>query len=163
MWQKTGENTAKPKVDSKDFEIIRILEDNGRISILNLAKKVKLSHETVRYRLNKLVKAGVIQKFTVRIDKRKLGYQIYGVILIATGSYNQKEWDELFDYLMVHPNIVNVEKVTGNYDLKFAFWSKDTEDFDNISHSIKTKFSNIIKDWNSFIFTKRFKTKELPF
>jgi len=158
-----AKNQADFKVSAKDIEIIRILENDGRMPLLKLAKKVGLSHETVRYKINRLLKAGVIQKFTVRINKRVLGYQIYGVVLIAISNYTKEHWDEFFNFLMQHPNIVNVEKVTGNYDLKFAFWAKDTEDFDRISHAIKTRFSKIIKDWNSFIFTNRFKTKELPF
>jgi hypothetical protein len=64
---------------------------------------------------------------------------------------------------MKHKNIVSVEKITGNYDLKISFWAKDSEEFDWISHTIKTKFSKIIKDWQTFIFTKQYKWKELPF
>ncbi|MEK6807787.1 MAG: Lrp/AsnC family transcriptional regulator [Nanoarchaeota archaeon] len=158
-----AKNHADFKFSEKDIEIIKILENDGRMPLLKLAKKVGLSHETIRYKINRLLKAGVIQKFTVRINKRALGYQIYGVVLIAISNYTKENWDEFFNFLMQHPNIVNVEKVTGNYDLKFAFWAKDTEDFDRISHAIKIRFSKIIKDWNSFIFTNRFKTKELPF
>jgi DNA-binding Lrp family transcriptional regulator len=139
------------------------LEENARIPITELAKKVKLSHETVRYRLNKLIKSGIIEKFIVRINKKKLGYNIYAVIMIATWNYSEKEWNEFFEYLMKHKNIVSVEKITGNYDLKISFWAKDSEEFDWISHTIKTKFSKIIKDWQTFIFTKQYKWKELPF
>jgi DNA-binding Lrp family transcriptional regulator len=162
MKQKS-ESTEKARIDRKDIEIIKILENEGRIPVLELAKRVKLSHETVRYRLNKLIRTGVIEKFIVRIDKRKLGYNIYAVIMIATWNYTKEEWDRFFEYLMGHDNIVSVEKITGNYDLKIAFWSRDPEEFDSISHSIKTRFSKIIKDWQSFIFTKQYKRKELPF
>ncbi len=160
---KNKKNYEKIQIDKKDIEIITILEEDGRMPFLELGRKVKLSHETVRYRVNKLLKSGVIKKFSVRIDKKKLGYDIYGVVLISTAHYTQQDWDEFYEYLMKHANIVNVEKVTGNYDLKFAFWAKDVEDFDSIAHAIKMKFSKIIKDWNSFIFTNRFKGKELPF
>ena len=156
-------NSGKVRIDKKDIEIIKILEEDGRISILNLARKVNLSHETVRYRLNKLVKSGTVEKFIVRINKEKLGYNIYAVIMIATWNYDKHEWNEFLEYLMKNPSIVSVEKITGNYDIKIAFWAKNTEEFDFISHTIKTKFSKMIKDWQSFIFTKQYKWKELPF
>jgi Lrp/AsnC family transcriptional regulator for asnA, asnC and gidA len=163
MAAKIEKNPAKVQIDKKDIEIIKILEEDGRIPILELGRKVKLSHETVRYRLNKMIRNGVIEKFIVRINKKKLGYEIYAVIMIGTWNYNQNEWEEFFKYLMEHKSIVSVEKITGNYDIKIAFWAKDPEEFDFISHSIKTKFSKIIKDWQSFIFTKQYKWKELPF
>ncbi|MFC1697194.1 Lrp/AsnC family transcriptional regulator [Nanoarchaeota archaeon] len=150
-------------IDKKDVEIIKILEEDGRIPIIELAKKVKLSHETVRYRINKMKKSGVIEKFIVRINKEKLGYSIYAVIMISTWNYSKEEWESFLKYLLDHKNIVAVEKITGNYDLKIAFWAQDPEHLDTVSHSIKSKFSKIIKDWESFIFTKQYKWKELPF
>ena len=155
--------SEKVRIDKKDAEIIKILEEEGRISLLELAKRVKLSHETVRYRLNKLIRSGVIEKFIVRINKKRLGYSIYAVIMIATWNYTKLEWDEFLKYLLDHKNIVSVEKITGNYDLKIAFWVKNTEEMDFLSQTIKTKFSKIIKDWQSFIFTQQYKWKELPF
>ncbi|MFH1331676.1 MAG: winged helix-turn-helix transcriptional regulator, partial [archaeon] len=82
MAAKIEKNPAKVQIDKKNIEIIKILEEDGRIPILGLAKKVKLSHETVRYRLKKLIRQGVIEKFIVRINKKKLGYEIYAVIMI---------------------------------------------------------------------------------
>ncbi len=63
---------------------------------------------------------------------------------------------------MDHKNIASVEKITGDFDLKFSFWAKDPEELDFISHTIKTKFSKIIKNWSSFIFTRQYKWSELP-
>ena len=163
MVRKIHKNSGNFRIDKKDIEIIKVLEDDGRIPVVELAKKIKLSHETTRYRLNKLTRSGVIKKFIVRIDKRKLGYNICAVIMISIWNYTQVEWDEFFKFLMNHDNIVAVEKVTGNYDLKISFWAKNPEEFDSISHSIKTRFSKIIKDWESFIFTNEYKWKELPF
>jgi DNA-binding Lrp family transcriptional regulator len=108
------------------------------------------------------VKNGVIEKFTISVNKNKLGYNIYAVIMISTWNYTQKEWEEFLKYLMEHPNIIAVEKITGNYDLKIAFYTKNSDEFESVSHSIKTKYSKIIKDWQSFIFTRLYKWKELP-
>jgi DNA-binding Lrp family transcriptional regulator len=155
--------SEKVRIDKKDVEIIKILEEEGRIPILELAKRVKLSHETVRYRINKLIKNGVIEKFIVRINKKKLGYKLYAIIMIATWNYSGSDWEDFLNYLMENERIVSVEKITGSYDIKIAFWAKSPEDLDSISHEIKTKFSKIIKGWESYIFTKQYKWKELPF
>ncbi|MFH1365365.1 MAG: Lrp/AsnC family transcriptional regulator [archaeon] len=163
MDEKNKEFSGNCKIDKKDIEIIRILEKNSRISILNLAKKINLSHETVRYRINKLKKMGVIENFTISVNKRKLGYEIYAVIMISTWNYTEEKWKKFLDYLIENKNIIAIEKITGNYDLKIAFWAKDSEEFDKITQEIKTKFSGIIKEWQTFIFTKLIKWEELPF
>lgn len=163
MAKKKPKNSENVQIDKKDIEIIKHLEDDGRMSILKLAKKVNLSHETVRYRLNKLKKSGVIKKFIVRVDKRKLGFMICAIIMVSLWNYTKEDWEKFLNYLQNEPSIYAVEKVTGDFDLKFAFWSRTPEEMDTISSDIKTKFSRIIKDWNSFIFTKEYKWKELPF
>ncbi len=163
MMKKFPKNSEICRIDKKDIEILRILEEDARTPLTEIARKVKLSHETVRYRLRKLVKSGVIEKFTIRIDKKKLGYNFYAVIMIATWNCTKEKWEEFFDYLLKHKNVVSVEKITGNYDVKISFWARDSEEFDSISHSIKMRFSKIIKDWKSFVFVKQYKWKELPF
>jgi len=163
MTQKIGENPAKVQIDQKDIAILKILENEGRIPILELAKRVKLSHETVRYRINKLVRQGVIQKFGIKIDKRKLGYNFLAVVMLATWNYTKAEWNEFVDFLMTHDTIVSVAKITGDYDFKFAFWARNPDEFEKTTQEIKTRFSKIIKDWQTFIFTKQYKYKELPF
>ena len=162
MTKKQKNSEITQIIDKKDIEIIRLLEEDSRMSILEIGRKVKLSHETVRYRINKLVKNGIIEKFTVSINKNKLGYTIYAVIMLSTWNYTQKEWEEFLKYLMEYPNIIAIEKITGTYDLKIAFWTKNSDEFENISHTIKTRYSKIIKDWQSFIFTRLYKWKELP-
>ena len=162
MAQKITKIPGNFNIDAKDIEILRILEDDARISVLELARKVKLSHETVRYRIGKLVKKGIIEKFTISVDKRKLGFNIYAVVMISTWNYSKEEWEAFFNHLMAHRQVIAIEKITGDYDLKIAFWTRTSEEFDDITHSIKTRFSKIIKGWQSFIFTKMYKWKELP-
>ena len=151
------------RMDNKDIEIIKIMENDARISILELSKRVKLSHDTVRYRLNKLIKQGIIEKFIVRVNKKKLGYNLYAVIMISLWNYSQNEWDNFLKFLMENPKIVAIEKVSGDFDLKIAFWAKDSEEMDQVALSIKISYPKIIKNWHSFIFTKLYKWKELPF
>ncbi len=161
--KKSFKFSEKVQIDNKDIEIIKILEKDGRIPILELAKKVKLSHETVRYRLNKLIKKGVIEKFMVTIDHRKLGYNITAIIMMSLWNYGKEDWQGFLDYLMKNNNVIAVTKVTGDYDLKIAIMAKDTEHFDILAQEIKVKYSNMIKDWQTFIFTKEYKWREIPF
>jgi DNA-binding Lrp family transcriptional regulator len=151
------------KLNGRDEEILKILEKNGRVSILSLAKRLGVSHETIRYRLRKLLKAGVIERFTISVDHRKLGYKILAVIMISTWNYGREDWNEFLKHLMENENVVSIAKVTGDYDLKIAIMARDPEEFDSISHAIKTRFSRIIKEWHTFIFTKQLKRREFPF
>ena len=64
--------SGKLRLDNTDIQILKILRDDSRVSVLELAKRVYLSRRAVNRRIMALVDAGVIKKFTIEIDREKL-------------------------------------------------------------------------------------------
>jgi Lrp/AsnC family leucine-responsive transcriptional regulator len=64
--------SGKLRLDNTDIQILKILRDDSRVSVLELAKRVYLSRGAVNRRIMALVDAGVIKKFTIEIDREKL-------------------------------------------------------------------------------------------
>jgi len=61
------------KLDKKDIDILKELDLNARNSHRSIGKKIKKSKEFVRYRIQKLTDAGVIDSFITSVDYSKLG------------------------------------------------------------------------------------------
>ncbi len=57
------------KVDRKDRLILQLLNENSRISYREISKQLGISEDTIRYRVFKLVKRGIIRRFTVAVQK----------------------------------------------------------------------------------------------
>ena len=72
------------KVDDNDRKIISILSKNARSSLRDIAGVVNLSPSSVRNRMERLVELGVIKKYTLDVDYRKLGYEIQVIVLITS-------------------------------------------------------------------------------
>lgn len=157
----SGEDSGEVQIDDTDKQILKTLDGEGRIPLTELAEKVGLSHETVRYRVQKLEEENVIENYSARIDHKKLGYEILASIMIGFRG-SEERWQELFDYLDQKREVVSVAKITGDYDLKLGVMAKSTEEFDVISREIKTDFSGEISEWETFIFINELKWKETP-
>ncbi len=71
------------RVDDKDLQIIEILSKNARISLRDIKKKVNLSPSSIRNRMEHLVEIGVIKRYTVDIDYRKMGFDIQVLVQIT--------------------------------------------------------------------------------
>lgn len=56
------------KLDEHDLKLINLLRDNARLSISELAKLLGLSRPTVKARLERLEKEGIIQKYTIKLS-----------------------------------------------------------------------------------------------
>lgn len=54
-------------MDDIDYQLLHLLTENSRESLVSLSKKVNLSRPSVKERINKLIEQGVIEKFTLSV------------------------------------------------------------------------------------------------
>jgi len=64
------------KIDHIDRKILEILAENSRMSYVDIGKELNLSRVAIRERVNQLIEAGVIEKFSVVINSEKVGKSV---------------------------------------------------------------------------------------
>ena len=64
------------KLDEADIKILKMLQEDSRISLDEISSKLQISKSTVHYRVKKLVSSGVIKGFSAIIDPEKVGKEI---------------------------------------------------------------------------------------
>ena len=69
-------------LDEIDRRILEILVVDARISLKQLADKIKLSSPSTSERLRRLEERGAIRAFTVDVDPRALGYELQAIVRI---------------------------------------------------------------------------------
>ena len=75
---------SSDRVDDNDKVIIEMLRENARSSLRDIAKVVDMSPSSVRNRIEKLLERGLIKRFTIDVDYRKMGYEIQVIVLITS-------------------------------------------------------------------------------
>ena len=98
-------------LDETDSKILNILETNGRISISELAQKVKMSAPSVTDRIRRLESRGIIKNFTVNIDLAKLGLEFEAIVRIKPSPGKVKVVEEM---IIKQPRFISCDKVTGD-------------------------------------------------
>ncbi len=112
------------KLDQKDHRIIKELRENSRLSIRDIAKKLKIRPSTVHLRITKLKKKGIIEKFTLKLNNTAVGENFIVFIFIASEELIPKK---AFD----NKHIKEVFGITGEYDLLIKAKFKDIEEFND--------------------------------
>ena len=69
---KTKDNIVK--IDDTDVNILKIINEDVRTSYRQISRSLDVSVGTVHNRIDKMVKSGVIKKFSPVIDHEKLGF-----------------------------------------------------------------------------------------
>ncbi|KVN41749.1 AsnC family transcriptional regulator [Burkholderia pyrrocinia] len=98
-------------MDALDWKILDEVQQAGRVSQTDLARKVGLSIPTTAERLKKLEDAGVIEAFVARVNAKKAGYEIMALIGITTG---QPQKSRLLKQLESMPEVIECLHVTGD-------------------------------------------------
>ncbi|BBP92779.1 putative HTH-type transcriptional regulator YwrC [Bacillus safensis] len=63
-------------LDERDKQILSLLHEDGRMSYTDLGKQVGLSRVAVQARIQQLIEAGVIERFTAVINPAKVGIHV---------------------------------------------------------------------------------------
>lgn len=99
-------------MDSKDLEIIKLLNSNGRMPFTAVAKRVKLSLNGVKKRISKLEKEGVIKGYSCELSFGVLGEET-GLARINVSSTTERI-QEVIDTIGNHELIFTVGVGIGN-------------------------------------------------
>jgi len=98
------------KIDRNDLRIIEMLTENARSSLRDIGAVVNLSPSSVRNRMERLVDIGVIKRYTLEVDHRKLGFEMQVIVLITC---KPAESDRLFTALKSYDQIYEVLRTSG--------------------------------------------------
>ncbi|MEM3716530.1 MAG: Lrp/AsnC family transcriptional regulator [Candidatus Bathyarchaeia archaeon] len=112
----------EPEIDEIDREIIRMLQDDARISLRKIAEKLNVSEATIFVRVKKLLERNVIKRFTAIVSPEALGKKITAFILI---NADPKKTHSVLDTLSRIDDVYEVYDVTGSY---YAIAKVRTED-----------------------------------
>lgn len=114
---------ASGKIDEKDKKLLRLLNENSRMSYTDLVKRTGLNRDTIRYRIFNLKKDGIIKKFTIAVQKPP---QQFILLFFENWRYTKAYWKlgKLCDQLMMDADkdslLLNTFQIagptTGNYD-----------------------------------------------
>jgi len=151
----------KIEIDEKDKKILKLMAQDGRISIIELSSKTKLTPKTIIQRVKKLEEKKVIIGYRTLFDLEKLGYKYFKVHFKLTNI--NKERDKKFRlFVKSNPNIVYDDKVLGGDDFEIELQVKDLNDLRNILNKIYEEFAEIIREHKVMEYYKEHKFLLFP-
>ena len=98
------------ELDATDRRIVAALQQDGRISVADLARAVTLSPSATADRVRRLTESGVITGYSASVSPEALGYAVTAFVRLAYPSGNYKPFHDL---VAVNPEIVEAHHVTG--------------------------------------------------
>ena len=101
------------QLDATDRQVVKELRADGRLSVSELAGRANVSRATAYQRLARLQETGVIRRFTVDVDHRKMGLPIAALVLV---NVVQHAWRGVGERLRRLPGVEWLALSTGSFD-----------------------------------------------
>lgn len=101
-------------IDTQDTTIIRLLSKDGKTTYQEMASILNFSPQTISDRVDKLVKKGIIKRFTIEVDPETIGYEIE---FICELDIDASVMEEVLEVLQKIPEIHMIRITTGIHDI----------------------------------------------
>ncbi|MBC8061840.1 MAG: Lrp/AsnC family transcriptional regulator [Clostridiaceae bacterium] len=123
-------------MDNIDINILKILQQNSRITASEISNRINLSIPAVSERLKKLDSSGIIEKYTAILSSKKLNKHLMVIMFISLES--PKYTDTFVKIIQEDNEIVECHYLAGDYDYALKIITESTESLEKILNRIKS-------------------------
>ncbi len=138
----------KPGLDELDIMILERLLKDSRKSLRSIAKEIGIPTSTVHERVKRLVKMGVIKRFTAELDTKVLGVDVTALILVSVeGAYIT----EVEKSLSAFEQVIAVYDITGEFDVAVIAKFRSIDELNNFIKAV-LKMPHVKRTVTSVVF-----------
>lgn len=136
-------------------EILTLLQQDGRLSNVELAKKVGLSESPCLRKTKALEETGVITGYQAVVDPKKVGCQISAVLMVNL-HHSADKINDFFEKVQLEKRVIECLALTGSSDIMLKVVAKDIEDLTELTFN-GFLADPIVKDVSSCVVLKEIK------
>ena len=108
-----------------DFELIKLLMKNSRTPYVKLGELLGVSETAIRKRVRKLEEEGVIKRYTIEVDPKKLGFKVNALIGLDTVS---ERFIAVIEELKAMEEVLGLYSASGDHMILLECWFKDSDE-----------------------------------
>ncbi|MGV8150345.1 MAG: Lrp/AsnC family transcriptional regulator [Candidatus Woesearchaeota archaeon] len=143
-------------LDNTDKEILKIIANNARIQVVDIAKIMKTTARIIQYRIREMEKKKVIIGYKVTIDPKKIG-KVLTKAIFYTGSTTTQKLNSFMNYLHNLKQAIWPQRVLAPWEIELDMEVAGYEEFMEVMTQIKTDFASIILNTEFMFISKEYK------
>ena len=115
------------QLDKTDLQLLKILQENGRISIKELAQRVHLSPTPVFDRMHRLEAEGYIQRYTAILSPARLGRGFVVFCSVRLRRMGRQIAHDFVDRVKDIPEVAECYNISGDFDYLLKIYAPDMQ------------------------------------
>lgn len=149
------------KLDDRDLRILSILQEEGRISKSDLAKRVNLSNTPCWERLQRMEKAGIVRGYGAHIALEKLAEHVVVFVTAELEKHRAADFEYFEAAIEEEPEITACWAVGGGFDYVFQVVTHNINSYQRLMDRLLDRKIGFVR-YFTYVVTKEVKAGELP-
>jgi len=155
-------NSHEIELDELDIAILDVLQKNGRIRNLDLAKEINLSPPATHARTKRLEQNGYIRDYVALLDWANMGFDMICFIQINLQTHQPEVVDNFRAQINKLPEVLECHHVTGDSDYLLKVAISDRESMEYFIVKRLTPISGVARIHTSIALSEIKSTTALP-
>jgi DNA-binding Lrp family transcriptional regulator len=131
------------KLDSIDLRILYELQDNGRITNVELSRRAKITAPPCLRRMRSLEKAGYIKGYHADLDGKALGFEVTGFAFVGLASQADADLKRFEAQARAWPQVRDCFMLSGEVDFLLKCVAEDLSSFQSFITETLTAAKNV--------------------
>lgn len=125
---KTAES-AVPILDETDTAILKLLQENARMTVKEIAEKVNLTSTPVHERIRRLEQSGVIKQYATLVEPAKVGKGLTVICYVSLREHSKTAGTKFIKAIHSLNEIVECYNISGEFDFMLKVVSENMETY----------------------------------
>ena len=149
--------------DKKDLAILRLLQENARITVKEISSKVHLSTTPVHERIKRMEESGIIKQYATLVDHSKVKKGLMVICYVSLKQHSKNAGDNFIKTIRELNEVIECYNISGEFDFMLKVVSEDMNayyDFhvnklsqvENMGHVQSVFVMGIIKETHQLVY-----------
>lgn len=148
--------------DRVESLILTALQQNGRMSNVELAEHIGLSESPTFRRVKSLEADGVIRRYSAIVDQRKLGLEVTAFVAVSMEKQPDSATAKFHDCVQAEAHIIECHAMSGSNDYLMKVVARNIDHFSEICMQRILKFPGVRHVESNFSLTEIKHSPALP-
>ena len=123
--KKEDSPTMSVLLDKKDMAILKLLQENARVTVKEISEKIHLSTTPVHERIKRMEESGVIKQYVTLVDQNKVDLNLMVICYVSLKEHSKTAGVNFIKTINELHEVIECYSISGEFDFMLKVVCKD--------------------------------------
>jgi Lrp/AsnC family leucine-responsive transcriptional regulator len=151
--ERVTDNSTNPvlSLDEKDISILKLLQEDGKITVREIAHKIHLSSTPVHDRIKRMEDTGVIKQYAALVDYSKVNKGLMIICYVSLKEHNKRSGAKFIKTINELNEVIECYNISGQFDFMLKVVVENMDAYYNFHVNKLGQLENIGQLQSTFV------------